>query len=139
VQGGDIDNGSPLRLLVTYEVITEEFIAPRRRVGIVVGTQTRRRFDRVSLNRLWRYTGRTAVRVELVNFGVPQSEADDRLRALDVYGMSSINYSMAYDDVEELVEGLPYRPDVMGVVDVSDNQARYGSMGMGLQHLDRAI
>jgi len=53
--------------------------------------------------------------------------------------MSSINYSMAYDDVEELVEGLPYRPDVMGVVDVSDNQARYGSMGMGLQHLDRAI
>ena len=137
--GGDIDNGSPLRLLVTYEVVTEEFVAPRRRVGIVVGMETRRRFDRVSLNRLWRYTERTPVRVELVNFGVPQSEADDRLRALDAFGMSSVNYSTAYEDLQELVEGLPYRPDVMGVVDVPENQARYGSMGMGLQHLDRAI
>ena len=137
--GGDIDNGSPLRLLVTYEVVTEEFVAPRRRIGIVVGTETRRRFDRVSLNRLWRYTERTPVRVELVNFGVPQSEADDRLRALDAFGMSSVNYSTAYEDLQELVEGLPYRPDVMGVVDVPENQARYGSMGMGLQHLDRAI
>jgi hypothetical protein len=137
--GGDIDNGSPLRLLVTYEVVTEEFMAPRRRIGIVVGMETRRRFDRVSLNRLWRYTERTPVRVELVNFGVSQSEADDRLRALDAFGMSSVNYSTAYEDLQELVEGLPYRPDVMGVVDVPENQARYGSMGMGLQHLDRAI
>lgn len=137
--GGDIDNGSPLRLLVTYEVVTEEFMAPRRRIGIVVGMETRRRFDRVSLNRLWRYTERTPVRVELVNYGVPQSEADDRLRALDAFGMSSVNYSTAYEDLQELVAGLPYRPDVMGVVDVSENQARYGSMGMGLQHLDRAI
>lgn len=139
MQGGDISNVTAPRLLVTYEALSEEKTDTKKFLGFTTGTTTRRDLNPVALTRIWRYTQRLPVIVELVNFGVDQQEADRRLEQMDRRGTNPVNYSVVYDDVEELIGDLPYRPDVLGVIDVPENQSRYGSRGMGMEHLDRVI
>ena len=124
---------------MTYESITVAVDEPRKILGVAVGSHNVRRFDRVALNRVWRYTERSAIRIELVNFGVDQDEADKRLDQLDAMGTNPVNVSTTYPDILSLLSDLPYRPEVIGVVDTPENQARYGGRGIGLGHLDRSL
>jgi hypothetical protein len=125
--------------LVTYDALTKEETEDRKFLGVKTGTTTRRRFDPVALNWLWRYTQRAPLRIELVNFGVDQVEADRRLDELDRRGSHPINYSVAYMDVAELVDDLPWRPEVLGVLDVPERQLMYGSRGIDKGTLERVI
>ena len=134
---GDISNEIPKRLIVTYEALTQQSEIPRKVLGIPAGTTTRRQFDRLVLNQLWRYSNRFAMNIEMVKFGVGEDEAEKRLNALDTFGTSAVNYSSVYHDLAELISDLPYRPEVVGVVDIPENQARYGLIGVGLDHLNR--
>jgi hypothetical protein len=136
---GDISNEISKRLIVTYEALTEEKIIPRKILGVTAGNTTRRTFRRDVLNRLWRYTDRFPLQVEMVNFGVSDEEADRRLQSLDAFGTSPVNFSTVYDTLEDLLAELPYRIEVAGILDVPENQARYGLAGIGISHLDRII
>lgn len=139
MQGGDISNAVAPRLLVTFEVMTREQVDERRVLGMVLGRATRRVVDPVAATRLWRYTQRVPLVVEMVNFGVDEEEAARRLGMLDARGANAVNHSSAYRDVDDLLDDLPFRPDVIGVLDVPGNQARYGRRGIGIEYLDRVI
>lgn len=138
---GDLSNDVPARVLVTYDAITREVTREKRFLGLfTTGLETHRVLDAVSLNRVWRYTGRAGgVRADLINFGVDQDEADARLDAIYQRYVNPFSASVAYDGPEDLIADLAYRPDVLGVVDIPSRQAMYGLRGMGESHLGRTI
>jgi hypothetical protein len=125
--------------LVTYEAVTVEEQEPRKFLGLQTGWKVTRRFDPVALNRLWRYTQRAPLRMELVNFGVDQDEADRRLAELDRRGSHPINYSTAYATVADLAADLAWRPEVLGVLDILPRSLAYGGRGMDMGELERVL
>lgn len=139
MEHGDISNAVSPRLMINYDVVTKNVFTTTKVLGFRSGVATRRIFEPVSLNRIWRYTARSAITLELVNFGVDDAEAASRLEELDRKYVNPFNHSTAWVDIEELLEALPYRPDVVGVMDVPERQARYGLRGLGIDHLDRAL
>ena len=136
---GDIDNSSPRRIIVTWEALTEPVVHNRKVLGFTVGHTETRVLRPAALVQVWRFTERSGLVVELVNFGVDQDEADRRLGVLDRRGTNPVNYSTTYDDVSALLADLPYRPDVLGVLDDPSRQAMYGGLGIGFDHLTRMI
>lgn len=139
MQNGDISNEVPPRLMVNYDIITEDAFTTVRTFGFKTGIATRRVFEPVTLNALWRYTSRSPVRLELVNFGVDDATAQGRLDDLDRTTVNPFNLSTAWHDVDHLLRALPYRPDVIGVMDIPERQSMYGLRGIGLDHLDRMV
>jgi hypothetical protein len=49
--------------------------------------------------------------------------------------VNPFNYWQLYENVEELVGLLPYRPNLKGIVDKPDRVARYGSAGIELANI----
>lgn len=139
MEQGDLSNEVSPRLMVTYDVVTEDAVREKRFLGVAYGITTRRTFDVVSLNRLWVYTRRLPLTLELVNFGVDDVAALSRLDELDRKYVNPFNISTGWQDVGELLAALPYRPDVIGVLDIEERRAHYGHRGIGMDYLERVL
>jgi hypothetical protein len=49
---------------------------------------------------------------------------------LDNMGTNPFRYYSSYESVNHLVAELPYRPEVVGVLDIQSRQLRYGHWGL---------
>lgn len=125
--------------MVTYAAVTENAFETKRFLGFPTGVETRRVFDVVTLNRLWVYTQPLPITLELVNYGVDQRTADERMEVLDAHYANPFHLSTAWPNWETLVAVLAYRPDVVGVIDEPGQQARYGNRGIDMDYLGRTI
>jgi hypothetical protein len=139
MQGGDLSNETPPRILVTLDAISDEFTEPRKLLGIRVGTRTDRLIRRDTMNILWRVSLRLPVRMELVVFTDDVDEATRLLDDLDSQGVQPFNYCSACSSPDTLVDLLPYRPEVVGVLDIADRRARYGAAGIEMDYLTRML
>ena len=135
MQGGDISNDSTRRIIVTWEAITDEQVTQRRFLGITTGIKPTRVLNPTALLTLWRYTDRQPATVELACFD--GADVDKRMAILDRIGSNPFRYVVNYDSVDFLVSTLAYRPDVIAVIDVPENTARYGGLGVGYNYLMR--
>jgi hypothetical protein len=135
MQGGDLSNEVPPRLLVTLDAISDEYVEAKTFLGIRVGTRTERIIDRESMATLWRVSLRAFLRMELVVFTDDVDEATRILDDLDRQGVQPFNYSSACSSPDTLVELLPYRPEVIGVLDTPERRARYGIAGIDIGYL----
>lgn len=136
---GDISNGVPGRILVTYDYVTHDVPRPKKLLGVVVGTTTTREVSAATLSLLGRLAAKVDARLELVVFDADDVKADATLSELDRRSWHPFNYVRGYDSAYELVSDLPYRPEVMGVIDINERAAAYGSYGISIDYLARAI
>lgn len=145
MQGGDISNLSTPRTWVLEDVVLsrEPMMAvdpPKRswwRRKAPVSPQEAVVVQQGPVSLLWRYSQRwseSGMKIELVHIGTDERAAEI-LDLLDRSSASPFSDVIVFVSLEELVDHLPYRPDVMHLVDVDDRFMRWGSRGITLRDL----
>lgn len=136
---GDLSNEIPPRILVTYDYICDTETVPRKVLGLVVGTTERQTPNREALAELNQVSLNLGALFELVVFDADNDEAREVLSELEASRWQPFNFASGYRDAADLVGDLAYRPEVLGVMDISDRMPMYGSRGVPTDYLARAI
>jgi hypothetical protein len=135
---GDISNIPSPRLIVTADVIANTEIETERK--FLRNNVTRRLvgLNNLVLSELWRKSMAFGLTIELIAFadeGWTQEMLDKIVDRLERRGSSPINFFEIYDNVQELVDDLPYRYNLQGIVDIPERALRYGSYAVSLNSL----
>lgn len=132
MQGGDISNGIPMRVAVALDCIIDRTPTFKKVLGIpVVGEDVT--YNRQALSMFWRFADKYGYSMELVGFDMSDKEMKQVQEDLDNLGTNPFNYYLRYNVVADLVAELPYRPELVGVVDIPSRALRYGSKFINLE------
>lgn len=138
MKNGDISNvSSPQVICVTDVVIslvteeTKSFLSKKTtsKIGSIEG---------LNANKLWIMSNNYGISLELAGFadqGWTEELLDKAFEKLERRVVNPFNYWQLYEDPEELVIGLPYRPNLKAVIDIPDRVARYGSAGVEIGNI----
>lgn len=136
MQFGDISNDIPRRIIVVAEIfILLEYEDLPRKYKLFKRTRKKVSFKKEVLSKLYLWGMQTPYTLELASFDLDQEELQKLYDTLDEYGTNPFRYCVAYTSVEDLVSQLPYRPELLGVIDLPKRLLRYGSWGMDITRL----
>lgn len=127
---GDISNAFTQRVLVTTDLIITTEVSVKKILRIIPRIEKTYSYNIPVLSRIYLYANRTEYTFELISYDLNQPELDELLEDLEKSGTNPFRYSSAYDSIDQLVTQLPYRPEVVGVMDRPDRLLRYGSWGL---------
>ena len=126
---GDISNELPRRILVTTDIIMDVEMTVKRKLLVIPSVKVNKKFKRDALSYLYVFTTRAGFTLELVSFEYDNDTLSETMDALDNIGTNPFRYYTAYESDKHLLSELPYRPEVVGVVDVDSRLLRYGHWG----------
>ena len=135
MQHGDISNELPKRYLVTTDIFLDIEITVQRRLKIFPTPKVKKTFKREILSYLYLVTTKRGVTLEAVSFDLNTDDLEELMEQLDKAGTNPFRYFTSYETVNHLVQELPYRPEVIGVVDVDSRLLRYGHWGKDFKGL----
>lgn len=133
---GDISNDLPKRVLVTTDVFLDvETKRVKRRIKFLSKTTKNLHVRKEVLSYLYLFTVNKGITLELISYELDEESLLSLTAFLDEYGTNPFRYSSAYGSLKQLVNELPYRPEVMGVLDRPDRLLMYGHWGMDMGSL----
>ena len=138
MRGGDISNETPFRIIVLADVVTEREEVTERKLLSKVTSLKLKNINKTEVYQLWMLANKYGLAVELAGIeedGWDQSSLDKVMDILDRRGGNPFNTAQLYITTQELVDDLPYRINLKGVVDLPTRNARYGSWGIDLNRL----
>jgi len=135
MQGNDISNAMPQRVIVTADVITDVYEDQKYVLGFVPVKKNRKEYNRLVLSHLYMTSLKRGITMELVSFTHSEEEMAKLMLHLDKVGTNPFRYGSSYKSVDKLVSELPYRPEVIGVIDIPARLLRYGRWGMDFPSL----
>lgn len=135
MQKGDISNELPRRVLVVADVFLNVEVKMTKRFKIFSIPKIDRNFRRELLSSLYLTTTRRGITMELVSFDMSHEQLSDVIDMLDNMGTNPFRYFNSYGSIDQLVGQLPYRPEVVGVLDVPNRLLRYGHWGLDFNSL----
>ncbi|NBW10247.1 MAG: hypothetical protein EBR82_19685 [Caulobacteraceae bacterium] len=135
MQNNDISNALPQRVIVTTDIITDVYEDEKKVLGIIPMKKRRREYNRLVLSHLYMVSLKRGLTMELVSFNNSEDDMVDIMLYLDKIGTNPFRYGTAYKSVDALVKELPYRPEVIGVIDIPSRLLRYGRWGMDFPNL----
>ena len=138
MKGGDIDNVSSPQVICTTDVVIPLKIEEERGFFTKKNTHVLGDVNLLAANKLWLLSNNYGLSLELSGFatdGWTEELLDKAFERLERRVVNPFNYWELYEDVNELVGMLPYRPNLKGVIDIPDRVARYGSAGVELNNL----
>ena len=135
MHNGDISNSLPMRVLVTTDVIEDTYEDTKKVLRIIPVTEKRTEYNRMVLSHLYVVSTKRGWTFELISFKLAQPKMDELMLTLDKVGTNPFRYGSVYKSVEELVTQLPYRPEIIGVIDKPERLLRYGRWGLDFPKL----
>lgn len=126
---GDLSNEMPKRVLVNADVLLIKFPTIEKKFKFIPVKGVDIKFDRILLNRFYNYTTHAGVTLELVSFEYDDDELELLYNNLDRVGTNPFRYYSHYSSPKKLAADLPYRPEVVGVID-PEHQLMYGTWGL---------
>lgn len=135
MKNGDISNELPKRIIVTTDVIMDVEVSVKRRLLLLPSVKMKKTFRRDALSYLYIYTTRVGHTLELISYEFDDEDMSEIINELDKAGTNPFRYYSAYESVNHLVNELPYRPEVVAVVDVESRLLRYGKWGRTFKDL----
>jgi hypothetical protein len=138
VRGGDISNETPFRIIVLADVVAETEAVTQRKFLSKETTLKVKNINKTAVYQLWMITNKYGLSVELAGIeenGWELSTLDRIMEILDRRGGNPFNIAQIYSTTQELVDDLPYRINLKGVVDLPTRNAMYGSWGVDLERL----
>ncbi len=136
---GEISEAIPRRILVTNRAISDKVETEKKFLFFKTGVDVSFEYNREVLSLLWRFSSRTGVSFELIVFDDDGLTDGEAMQLLEAFGTTPINYGRSYGTIEDLLEDLPYRPEVLGVVDLPEHAGRYGGWSVSPLYFDRII
>jgi hypothetical protein len=64
--------------------------------------------------------------LELISFKHDDDELERMFNEMDRTGINPFRYWQTYKSPSKLAKDLPYRPEVIGVIDIPENRLMYG-------------
>jgi len=135
MRGGDISNELPKRIIVTTDVFLEVELTVKKRFKVVPVPEVNQKIRRETLSFLYLYTVKRGITLELASFDLDDERLSKTMDILDNMGTNPFRYFTAYESVGHLVAELPYRPEVVGVLDKPERLLRYGHWGLDINSL----
>jgi hypothetical protein len=139
VKGGDLDNAPTLRYFVTAEVVFRKVEQDETKKQGWLRTMFSKRVvwvpDLGVLSWLWRWSSAQGVRLELVFAGEMVQDAVVLWKMLEEGAANPFADMQLFEDADAVAALIPYRPDLLGVIDLPDRSARYGGRGMTMEML----
>jgi hypothetical protein len=126
---GDISNDMPRRVLVNSDILLIKTLETTKKYKFIPVKYEQVQFDRLLLNKFYVYTTHAGVTLELISFDYTNKEMELLYNDLERAGTNPFRYWTTYASPKKLAADLPYRPEVVGVIDPA-HQLMYGRWGM---------
>lgn len=135
MQKGDISNDLPKRVIVLADAFLDlEVKRTKRRFRKAIEDKNVT-FNRTTLSRLYVFAQKMGYTLELGSYTLRNEDLELLVANLDQMGTNPFRYFTYYGSVEKLVGELPYRPEVVGVLDIPERLLRYGHWGLDFTRL----
>ena len=135
MRNGDISNELPKRIIVTTDVILDVEVKIEKKFRFLKVPRVNKKLRREVASHLYLIATRREVTLELVSFELDEPEMQGIMDWLDTVGTNPFRYYSVYESINHLVQELPYRPEVVGVLDLPKNLLRYGHWGLDINSL----
>lgn len=138
MKNGDISNVSSPQVIVTTDVVIKLVEEEERRLLTKKTSYKIGNIEYLAANQLWKLANEYGISLELAGFEDQhwtEELLEKAFEKLERRVVNPFNYWQLYENVDELVTTLPYRPNLKGVIDIPDRVARYGSAGVELRNL----
>lgn len=132
MRNGDISNEIPKRILVTTDFFVGSEVVKEKKYKIFRVQKSELRVSREVLSYLYLITTKRGITMELVSFDLDDEQLTNLYNFLDTHGTNPFRYATPYSSVRKLVNELPYRPEVIGVLDKPDRLLQYGHWGLDI-------
>lgn len=123
---GDISNAMPKRVLVVIDPILIKDIEEKKRLLVFKTTKVKTYYDKFLLNKFYLFGLRQDINLELISFEHDDDELEVIFNDIDRTGINPFRYWQSYKSPKKLAEDLPYRPEVVGVIDIPERRLTYG-------------
>ena len=132
---GDISNDLPKRVIVVADTFLEADIVMKKVLRIFSVPEKDIKINRTMLSYLYVFGQKMGYTMEVVSFTLEDKDLELLVEQLDHMGTNPFRYFTSYKSPDKLIAELPYRPEVVGVLDLPERMLRYGHWGLDFTQL----